>query len=199
MATDIDAVISNFRNFASLHSKNVAVIGAGGGQLIDLYKDARKVIAIDNDKKALEKLKEKVIEKRRYDDYLLIDQDFHDVSIKADCIVFEFCLHEMNDIGKAVKKAREIADTVIIIDHYWDFEWIKCVNEYEKVQKVRSYFEIDPPSKIQCFNQYQVFENHKDLFEKVKSQGNEAIQYVRKFEKIQDIRIEFGYMICSYN
>ena len=58
MATDYGKIVEDLLAFYDFRDKTVVAVGAGGGQLIEYGRPARKVIAVDSDPGALEKLRE---------------------------------------------------------------------------------------------------------------------------------------------
>ena len=58
MATDINKILKNLYELYDLTDRKMITVGAGGGQLIDYGHKAKKVLAIDYDKEALNKLKD---------------------------------------------------------------------------------------------------------------------------------------------
>jgi len=53
MATDIKKVIEDLLGFYDFDDKVVISVGAGGGQLIEYGRKAKRVIALDNDAEAI--------------------------------------------------------------------------------------------------------------------------------------------------
>jgi hypothetical protein len=49
MVTDVRRVVDNLRGFHALKGKVILSVGAGGGQFLDAYCDARRILAIDGD------------------------------------------------------------------------------------------------------------------------------------------------------
>ncbi len=53
MATDIRQLTDNLRSFHDLRGRVILSVGAGGGQFLDAYRDAAKIVAVDSDPAAL--------------------------------------------------------------------------------------------------------------------------------------------------
>lgn len=198
MATDIKAIISNLYQFYNPDGKTIITVGAGGGQLIDYYKDAKLIYGIDTDQDAIEKLKIKIAENLLEEKYKCIHADFLSINQRGDVVLFEFSLHEMDDISKALDKGRKLASTVIIIDHSWQSKWIQYIDEAEKVERVRKYLEKERPKRIKSFHAKQYFSHYKELEEKVKSQGEKAINSIQEFKGKEKIEIDFEYITAEY-
>ena len=105
MATDIKRLINNLLEFYDFENKAILSVGAGGGQLIEYGRHAKHVTAIDNDKAALDKLKQNLIASGLDDKFTLVHSDFYAADFKADLLLFEFCLHEMEDPEAAIRRA----------------------------------------------------------------------------------------------
>jgi 2-polyprenyl-3-methyl-5-hydroxy-6-metoxy-1,4-benzoquinol methylase len=56
VATDIRQLTENLRSFRDLGGVVVLCVGAGGGQLLDVYRDAARILAVDSDPAALGQL-----------------------------------------------------------------------------------------------------------------------------------------------
>jgi len=54
MATDINKILKNLYEFYDLADHTIITVGAGGGQLIGYGNKAKKVLAIDYDREALD-------------------------------------------------------------------------------------------------------------------------------------------------
>jgi predicted RNA methylase len=63
MTTDARQIATNLAAFYDFQGRTAVDVGAGGGQLIDYARGARKVIAVDSDPAALARLAERVRER----------------------------------------------------------------------------------------------------------------------------------------
>jgi ubiquinone/menaquinone biosynthesis C-methylase UbiE len=198
MATDIQQVIGNVKKQYKMDNRVVITAGAGGGQFVDYYETAAHIYGIEKEETAMAMLKNKIEEKGLEGKYECIQSDYFDIEIKGDVVVFEFSLHEMNDIKKAMEKGKKIAQEILIIDHSWKSEWITYVDEVEKVERVKEYIDRNKPKKIEHFSGIQKFKDYNELKEKVKIQGKKALDSIEKFMGQKNIKIEFGYMVVQY-
>ncbi|MCK7462089.1 MAG: serine hydrolase [Sphingobacterium sp.] len=123
MAADYKKMVADLLAFYDLGDKTVLSVGAGGGQLIEYGRTARKVLALDSDALALEKLRENLEAAGLEDRFEPVLGDFFAIDLKADVVLFEFCLHEMADPGAAVERARGLAPAVVVFDHGPGSEW----------------------------------------------------------------------------
>jgi SAM-dependent methyltransferase len=118
VATDIQQIVANLHAFYDFAGRTVVAVGAGGGQLIEYARPARRVIAVDvdQDKTGIERLAARVLECGLADRYTLVKDDFLTVQPCGDVVLFEFCLHEMADPERALRHAGDLAADVLVID-----------------------------------------------------------------------------------
>jgi ubiquinone/menaquinone biosynthesis C-methylase UbiE len=197
MSAKIEEIINELRSFYDFSNKQIISVGAGGGQLVDYAEKARKVIAIDNDLAALKRLEQKLCSKEFMPKFELHNADFYKSEFNADVLVFEFCLHEMPNPEQAIRHALSMTNDIIIIDHYIDSPWAHIVNESEKALiswQAAKGFNIGT-QKICVTEQY--FANYRDLYEKVKVQGEATISRIEQYKNKTDIIIPMRYYLCK--
>lgn len=199
MATDIEAVERNLSSFYDFQDKVVVHVGAGGGQLIGYSEITRSVLAVDIDEKAASQLDASVREKGLSNKFKIEIADIISISSEADVVLFEFCLHEMSDPGKALKHARSLAPNILVIDHHPDSQWAWYVLESEKASRswdaARRFNVIQEKS----FDAEQYFPNYSDLLAKVEVMGDLAIARISDYIGKSDIIIKMKYTIALLN
>ncbi|MFA8449370.1 MAG: class I SAM-dependent methyltransferase [Bacteroidales bacterium] len=193
MVKDINKIIQNLLDFYDFKDKKILSIGAGGGQFIAYGKSAKHVIAIDNDLKALDRLKDSVHRLGLNDKFTLVHSDFKDVNYKVDVVLFEFCLHEMENHSLLLNLAFNMGQDIIIADHSVDSEWAFIADEIDKAEKSWNAVHGFKVKKEQCFKSEQFFEDYEELFNKVKAQGENSIKRIEKYNKQKSIIIPMGY------
>jgi len=193
MATDINAVIKNLLSFYNFDKKTVISVGAGGGQLIEYGRSAKKVIAIDNSAIAIQKLKENLINRKLEQIFEVMEADFYETSLNGDVVFFEFCLHEMPDAAKAIKHALAMAPEVLVMDHAPQSRWAYYAAEDHKVAASWKALETFAIKKRQTFTANQTFHDHSEIHEKLKSQGEESIKRISEFTSQKNIVIPMPY------
>jgi predicted RNA methylase len=193
MIKDIQQVIQNLLDFYNFQDKTIISVGAGGGQFIEYARFAKHVFAIDNDKKALNKLKENLSIKGLSEKFTLIHSDFINANVKGDVVLFEFCLHEMEQAQKMIEYAKKLAKNIIIADHGVKSEWAYIADEKEKAIASWSYVLNNPIQKIITYKAEQYYDDYNQLYEKVKIQGVNSIERIKKFEKSKSFIIPMEY------
>lgn len=193
MAADIKMIVDNLLAFYDFTGKVVMSVGAGGGQLIEYARNAKRVYAVDNDRCALDKLTGRLFEANLSDKFVLIRSDFKEVQIAADVIIFEFCLHEMESSKEMVEHALTLANDVVIADHWIDSEWAFTVLEEVKVSKSWKELGAVAFKKQQVFHSLQKFSNYDELFEKVHSQGEEVLDRIAQYKGKSNIEIPMAF------
>ncbi|MBN1164321.1 MAG: hypothetical protein JXB45_07065, partial [Candidatus Krumholzibacteriota bacterium] len=122
--------------------------------------------------------------------------DILSISAEADVVFFEFCLHEMSDPGKALKRAQSLAPNILVIDHHPNSQWAWYVLESEKAS--RSWEAARKLNVIQekSFNAEQYFSNYSDLLKKVEVMGDLAIARISDFMGKSKITINMMYTLA---
>ncbi len=100
--------------------KTVLHVGAGIGQLIGYATTASHLFAVENNKGTCQILRNRIDQEKLTQKVSVIEEDFYNLSTKADVVLFEYCLHEMINPAVAAKKAKSIAKEVVVIDHQED-------------------------------------------------------------------------------
>lgn len=193
MAADYKKIVADLLAFYDLKDKTVLSVGAGGGQLIEYGRQAGQILALDSDVQALEKLRENLKASGLEDKFVPILGDFFEADLKADAVLFEFCLHEMADPGAAVKRALDLAPAVVVFDHWPGSEWSYIAAEEEKVAAGWAALGRFPVKKTRTYETVQFFESYEQLYQKVRSQGETALARIARFKGQTDIRIPMSY------
>lgn len=193
MAADYPKMVADLLEFYALKDKTVLAVGAGGGQLIEYGRTARKVLALDSDPQAIGKLRESLRAAGLGDRFEPVLGDFFGTSLAADVVLFEFCLHEMPDPGAAVEHARALAPEVVVFDHSPGSEWSAIAAEELKVAASWAALGRFPVKKARTYETVQVFASYDQLFEKVKGQGPASLARIEAYKGRTDIRIPMPY------
>jgi len=193
MATDYGRLVAQLLAFYEFRAKTVIDVGAGGGQLVEYGRAAGHVLALDNDARALEKLRERLKAAGLEDKFTPILGDFFRVGLEAEAVLFEFSLHEMPDPGAAVERALGMAPDVVVFDHRPGSEWSYLAAEEEKVAASWASLARFPVAREQEYENFQHFRDYEELYEKVKGQGGMSLARIAKYRKARDIRIPMTY------
>ncbi len=193
MATDIRQVTENLRAFHDLGGRVVLSVGAGGGQFLDLYRDAARVLAVDSDPAALRQLETAVTAGGLHERIELVQADFFEVARSADVVLFEFCLHEMPDPSLALGRARSLAPDVLVFDHAPGSTWAWHAAEEDKVVRSTQAMEACGMRRRALFHGEQRFRDYGELRDKVASQGPTALERAAPFRDRRDIVIPMTY------
>lgn len=193
MAADYKKMVADLLAFYDLGDKTVLSVGAGGGQLIEYGRTARRVLALDSDARALEKLHENLEAAGLEDRFEPVLGDFFAIDLKADVVLFEFCLHEMADPGAAVERARGLAPAVVAFDHWPGSVWSFLGAEEDKVAAGWAALRRFPVTKTQKHETVQVFGGYEQLYQRVKGQGETSLARIAAYKGQTDIRIPMPY------
>src|SRR5258706_10684798 len=95
MPTDLDLIVANLTSFHDFSGKIVIHVGAGGGQLLGYAAACRKVVAVDNDVPALERLEQRIAELALQKTPAPGACGLFDLQLPRDGVLFEFFLPPM--------------------------------------------------------------------------------------------------------
>ena len=193
MAADYKKIMANLLAFHDFSGETVITVGAGGGQLIEYGRAAARVLALDNDGPALERLRERLKATGLEAKFEPILCDFMEAELEADVVLFEFSLHEMPDPGSAVARALGMAPAVVVFDHWPGSEWSYMAAEENKVEASWAALTRFPVKKKQRHEDGQAFKVYEELYEKVKGQGETSLARIAGFKGRTGIRIPMPY------
>ena len=193
MAADYQQMIQNLRQFYDFSGKVVLGVGAGGGQLVELARGVRKLIAIDNDPAAIRQLQVRIAAANLENQVEIVEADFFETSLHGDVVYFEFCLHEMVDPEGALRHASTLAPEVLIFDHLPDSPWAFHATEEDKVRRSTEALARFDSVRHQAFCTEQHFQDHAQLLQKISCQGELAVDRARRFLGMTDIVIPMTY------
>jgi predicted RNA methylase len=197
MAADYQKMVADLLAFYDFEDRLVLTVGAGGGQLIEYGRAARKVLALDSDAAALDKLRENLRIAGLEDKFEPVLGDFFEAGLKADVVLFEFSLHEMADPRAALERARRLAPAVVVFDHGPGSLWSYMAGEEDKVVAAWAAVCRFPVEKTRMYDGVQVFPGYEELFQKVKGQGEISLARIEKYRGQAGIRIPFTYGLAS--
>lgn len=195
MATNIKKIISNLVDFYDFTDKVIVSVGAGGGQLIEYGRNAKKVFAIDNDCDAIKRLEDNLRKTGLADKFEVINSDFYDIKLKCDVVLFEFCLHEMANAQKAIEHAKTLSNDVVVMDHWVGSEWAYYVDEKEKVEASWSALKSFKFKEDKKYDTVQSFNDYEELYQKVKVMGEVSINRIQPFLNLKNFTIPMAYGI----
>jgi hypothetical protein len=193
VAADYTKMVADLLAFYDFGGKTVLTVGAGGGQLIEYGRAARKVLALDSDAAALDKLRENLKIAGLEDKFEPILGDFCTIALNADVVLFEFSLHEMADPGAALERARRLAPAVVVFDHGPGSLWSYIAAEEDKVVAAWAAVCRFPVKKTRIYDGVQAFPGYEELCQKVKGQGEMSLARIERYRGQAGIRIPFTY------
>jgi len=174
----------------------VVDVGAGGGQLVEYARPARRVIAVDRDGAAMERLAARVRECGLADTFTLVTSDFLAVRPLGDVVLFEFCLHEMVAPERALGHARELAPDVLVIDHAPVSRWSWYAAEEEQMEAAWKAVERGPIRRQQDVEGFQHFNDYAELEAKLASQGPKSLERIGPLSGQKAISIPMPYRLA---
>ena len=124
MATDVADIVRRLTSFYDFAGRAIVAVGAGGGQLAEYAREAARVVAVDPDAAAMQRLRTAADAKGLVERYTFLLDDFLAVRPRGDVVLFEFCLHLLADPEQALDHASELAPDVVVIDHAPGSRWM---------------------------------------------------------------------------
>ena len=196
MATDIAAIERHLEAFFDFRGKTVLHAGAGGGQFIGYAAHATRVVGVDPDPEAVDRLKAAILAAGLQDRFHALQADLMTVTEKADVVFFEFCLHEIADAVAVLRHAQTIAPQVLVVDHAPGSRWSWCCGEEAKV--VHSWGVVDkaPPARAARFLGKQSFRDFGELVAKVGVLGEPTLTRIAEFRDRKDFEIAMPYRMA---
>lgn len=196
MATDLAHILSNLLAFYSFTQEVVVSVGAGGGQLAEYGRAAKKVIAVDIDGVALQRLKERLPAVQWSEKFVFVEDDFCRAALSGDTVLFEFSLHEFPDPARALARAREVAKRTVVIDHAPGSEWSRYTLDDEKVLRSWRAVEALRPVRSQDFSALQTFRHYAELWEKVKPLGEAVLPVIAPYREKTNFSFAMPYRLA---
>jgi predicted RNA methylase len=196
VATDIGQIVAELSRFYDFTDKTVIEVGAGGGQLIDYARPARRVIAVDRDEAALARLEMLVADRGWTDRFTLVAADFASVKSRGDVVLFEFCLHEMPAPGAMLAQALDLAPEVLVIDHAPGSPWSWYAGEDGVVEASWAAVEARTVRRNQVVDARQSFSDFDELAGKLAGQAPECQTRIASFRGQRDLTIAMPYRLA---
>jgi SAM-dependent methyltransferase len=196
MATDVREIVTRLSAFYDFKDKSVVEVGAGGGQLVEFARPARRVFAVDKDAAALARLAERLHECGMAEKFSLLCGDWLETAPRGDVVLFEFCLHQMADPERALAHARGLAPDVLILDHAPGSQWEWLAAEDAKVEGAWEAAERRSTRRQQSVMAWQVFPDYPALAARLASQGQVSVERIARFRGARGISIPMPYRLA---
>ncbi len=196
MATDIARVLANLTGFYDFRDKATVHVGAGGGQFIGYAAQARHVVAVDPDADAVSRLHMAIGAMGLASRFTVRQQPFECVTDSGDVVLFEFCLHEMDDPEALLRHARTLAPETLVIDHAPGSRWAWYTAETEKIARSWAAVERAGIKRQEHHCGQQRFADVEALLQKVQSLGEPAVGRARTRAGQGPIEIEMTYRMA---
>ncbi|HEY3381230.1 MAG TPA: methyltransferase domain-containing protein [Vicinamibacterales bacterium] len=195
MATDAGAILKNLLGFYDFDGKTIVAAGAGGGQLAGYASRARRVVAVDPDALAIERLAEAAERLGIADRFEYVTGTFEACDVRGDVVLFEFCLHEMADPAVSLAHALSLAPDIVVVDHLAGSAWAYCGDEDEKAARSWRAVEAIGIADRAVFEAEQHFRDFEELNNRLLGQGAESLRRIQPFRGDTDIVIPMVYAI----
>jgi ubiquinone/menaquinone biosynthesis C-methylase UbiE len=196
MPTELDLIAANLASAYDFSGKIVIHVGAGGGQFIGYASSCRRVVAVDNDVDALERLEQRVADLALQKNVTVLACDFYDLELPGDVVLLEFCLHEMRDPAAALELARAMAEDVVVIDHLPESRWSWYANEDKAVAGAWKAVAAKGTRTLQSCAAVQKFNGYPELHARLASSGEESLRRIAELRDRTVIEIPMPYGIA---
>jgi len=196
VATDLEAIVRSLVTFYDFAGKTVVSVGAGGGQLVEYARQAHRVIAVDQDAAAIERLAMRLGESGMAKKFTIVHGDLLTVRPSGDIVLFEFCLHEMPDPERALDHAGHLAPDVMVIDHAPGSRWSWCAAEDGQVETGWNAVARRPIRRSLDIEAFQRFRDYRELEAKMAAQGPTSLERIATYRSHEDISIPMPYRLA---
>jgi ubiquinone/menaquinone biosynthesis C-methylase UbiE len=196
MATDLGQIVRNLAAFYDFAGKTVVDVGAGGGQLVEYARAAARVIAVDRDAAALQRLAARLAECGLEGTFTLLEGDLLALRPRGDVVLFEFCLHQMPDPHRALAHARGLAPDVVVMDHAPGSAWEWYAAEDRRVEAAWRAVERAGTRREQDVDAVQRFPDHAALEARLATQGPLSHERIGRFRGQEAIAIAMPYRLA---
>lgn len=196
MAADIAAILADIESCFDFTGLSVLHVGAGGGQFVGYAAKAARVLAVDPESQAVERLQATLRERGLEARVSVRQGDVMTVRERADVVFFEFCLHEIADPAAALRHARTLAPRILVADHAPDSAWCDLMLEGDKVQASWAAVAAFPRALDRRFAGEQRFRDHPELVSKIAVLGDEVIDRAGVHVGRRDFVIPMPYRIA---
>ncbi|HEY0502522.1 MAG TPA: class I SAM-dependent methyltransferase [Lysobacter sp.] len=190
-----ESILANLTAFYDFRGKHVIHVGAGGGRLIGYAGLAGHVTAIDNDPLAVTALRDRIAERRDRDRFSALAADFRAVAPRGDVVLFEFCLHLMDDPAAQLRHARTLAPEVIVLGHAPDSEWSWYAGEESVVASSWAAVARTSVRRRRCFELPRRFDDYRAVHEKFAALGETSRQRIAQLQSRHELVIAMPYCV----
>jgi hypothetical protein len=196
MATDTRQIVANLVAFYDLTDKTVVAVGAGGGQLVEYARETRRVVAVDKDSAAIDRLAVRARECGLTERFVLVPRDFFEVRASANVVLFEFCLHQMADPTRAIRRAHELAEDVLVLDHAPVSRWSWCAAEEDRMEAAWKAVDRRSVRRRLDVEATQRFRDYAELETRLAGQGPASLQRIGAYRGQTPICIPMPYRLA---
>lgn len=187
---------ANLARFYDFRGRSVLYVGAGLDQILRPSCGVASVVAIDRDPASLEGFRKEAPTVWAGIPVQFIPRSFEAVETRGDAVYFEFCMHYMKDPTETLKRARSLAEDIVIMDHLPDSKWVYYWAGEEAVSRSTGAIEAFGVRRRQALVAEQRFEDWRALADRLKDEGAESKRRVLELEGAKDIRMRMDY--CLY-
>jgi hypothetical protein len=196
VATDTRQIVANLVAFYDLADKTVVAVGAGGGQLVEYARGTRRVVAVDKDGAAIDRLAARARACGLAERFVLVPRDFFEVRASGDVVLFEFCLHQMADPARAIRRAQELAEDVLVLDHAPVSRWSWCAAEEDRMETAWKAVESRSVRRRLDVEAAQRFCDYAELEARLAGQGPVSLERIGAYRGHAPICIPMPYRLA---
>jgi SAM-dependent methyltransferase len=196
VATDVADIVSRLTAFYDFTDRTIVAVGAGGGQLAEYARGAARVIAVDPDVAAMDRLRAAVDAKGLIERYTFLRDDFRAVRPRGDVVLFEFCLHLLPDPECALVHASQLAPDVVVLDHAPGSQWMWCASEESGVAEAWSAVARRDLRRTLDVRATQRFRDFSELEARLAAQPSPSGERIVTHRGQRDIAIDMPYRLA---
>lgn len=193
MVVDRRELAANLVGFYDFAGKSSLCVGAGGGLLLPPSSDVARLVAIDKDRKALQRFRTESRGKWTGIPIKFVPRKFETVGLRGDVVYFEFCMHQMDDPLEALEHARSLAPDIVVIDHLPGSEWVYYWAGEAMVNRSTKALESFGIRRQGKFTAEQRFEDWDAFAARLSDEGEESRHRVLELKGQMNVRMRMDY------
>ncbi len=179
MAVDRRVIAEALRHFYDFTGEATLLVGAGSSIALGPARKARSATIVDKDPQAIAALRAEAVRLDGGAPVELLCARFEETRWRGDVVYFEFCLHQMGDPDEALRRARSIAPSVVVLDHAPGSEWMRSAAEDDKVLRSAAALDRAGVARRERFDAEQRFGSRDELAARLAAQGPVAAERIR--------------------
>jgi hypothetical protein len=148
---------------------------------------------VDPDPAGIARLEESIRERSLEGRFTVFEGEIAAVTQRAELVLFEFCLHEIEDPAAALEHAQSLSPEILVIDHLPQSAWSWYTCETEKLERSWAAVRSLPILRETTYEAVQLFADFAELEAKLRILGEPALTRIQKLRGQTGLEIRMPY------